>query len=194
MPIFPDLDIDNRKDNPMNLILPGYETLWRVVLRCYLELTSRQHGSQDEWQRIVQAFADRPTPETLGMDKTGLTAKRLAREALRLYPPTRRVYREYQDGEGQTPERWVQLETANQMGKIEIVDFMPFGTKPFMCPAKRSLSGKLPFGYAMVALLVGVLVKETRDMWEVQSPLPAKEIPLATGREDYADLLLSRVF
>ena len=43
MVLFPDWD-KSSKENPLNLILPGYETLWRVVLRCFIEVTARSHG------------------------------------------------------------------------------------------------------------------------------------------------------
>jgi hypothetical protein len=36
---------DENEGNPFNMILPGYETMWRVVMRCFLELSSSRHPS-----------------------------------------------------------------------------------------------------------------------------------------------------
>lgn len=40
--------------NPLNSILPGYETLWRVVLRCLVEVAFRGHGKSKEWQHVLE--------------------------------------------------------------------------------------------------------------------------------------------
>ena len=46
------------KTNVMNVILPGYETLWRVVLRCFIEVGFRGHGGGEGWQNSLGAFVD----------------------------------------------------------------------------------------------------------------------------------------
>jgi hypothetical protein len=47
-------------DNPLNLIIPAFETTWRVVLQLFLEI---EHGaaSQREWQSCMIEFSRTPT-------------------------------------------------------------------------------------------------------------------------------------
>lgn len=92
--IFPDFDVDNSFDNPMSLILPGYETLWRVVLRCFLELTARSHANREQWQRLLQAFATDPTVAQLDKndDSSGLSAAVVAQEGMSLHRKASAVY------------------------------------------------------------------------------------------------------
>lgn len=36
--------LPNARQNPLNLVLLAYETLWRVALFCFIEVTFRQGG------------------------------------------------------------------------------------------------------------------------------------------------------
>ena len=219
--LFPRFDINDSLSNPMNLILPGYETLWRVVIRCFLELVARDHSDSAAWQQVAQRFATDPTATQLdfkGIDGTEVSAAFIAQEALRLYPPTRRVNRQYQDQEGTTydvsadietchrdtatwgqdamefnPTRWSLFREAGNLDQVLKSCFMPFGNKPFMCPAKRKKEGRLPFGVAMIAMLVGKLTTEVDGVWKVDGELPKDGVPLNSNREAYHDLLLVRI-
>lgn len=95
--IFGPWDDANRK-NPFNKILPGYKTMRRVVLRCFLELSSSRHPSADTetWKERLASFIANPTKEQLqkGKNDAGLTAEHVSSEILRLYLPTRHVVRE----------------------------------------------------------------------------------------------------
>ena len=98
--VFEDWDESDSVTNPMNFLLPGYETLWRIVLRCFLELNFRGHSDAPHWQAVLKSFADQPTPTQLdsaSADASGVCARDIVQEALRLYPPTRRIYRDYID-------------------------------------------------------------------------------------------------
>ncbi|THZ70960.1 hypothetical protein D6C88_07527 [Aureobasidium pullulans] len=165
--VFPDWDETDSKKNPCNLILPGYETMWPA---------------------------------------------HIAKEALRLYPPTRRIYREYHDAAGQKtnvsadieamqrdpviwgdhpklflPDRWIDIAEGYDHG------FMPFGAKPFNCPAKRWKNVPMPFGISMIALLVGALIEATQGKWTIHGNFPDKTHPLDTDREAYGDATLQRL-
>lgn len=134
--------------NPMNFILPAYESMWRVVLHCFLEVRERSHRAHDpetrsRWLRLLQDFLRHPTHDQLKarfqpprrldqkdayissqIERTGNsepskhqtpnarglggfqssnvengtsdeTALAIVKEALRLYSPTKRIYRQY---------------------------------------------------------------------------------------------------
>lgn len=68
---FPDWAAD---DNPFNLILPGYETIWRVVLRCFVEVTSRSHSAAPEWKQFLFEFLHNPTRDQLDKQMYGISA------------------------------------------------------------------------------------------------------------------------
>jgi hypothetical protein len=42
--------------NPMNLLLPAYETMWRVVLRCLLEVHYRNKDRSDDWIQVLKTY------------------------------------------------------------------------------------------------------------------------------------------
>ncbi|KAI4243480.1 MAG: hypothetical protein L6R40_003482 [Gallowayella cf. fulva] len=186
------------RDNPLNLVLPAYETLWRVVVRCFLEVKFRP-SANPEWQLLLRSFIERPTKQefhhptkarptypsteiagavrvprasTVGGSTTEMSAACLVNEALRLYPPTKRIYRNLElelyggpkalavdieqchrlervwgaDQQDFRPERWQSASRAMNGA------FMPFGGGIFECPAKAR------FGPIMIGLLVAALV------------------------------------
>lgn len=57
--IFPEVG-SNARQNPLNLILPAYETLWRVALFCFIEVTFR-YGARAEWKQVLNDFLADPT-------------------------------------------------------------------------------------------------------------------------------------
>ncbi|KAH0144510.1 hypothetical protein KCU67_g13046, partial [Aureobasidium melanogenum] len=214
--VFPDWNEENSNDNPCNLILPGYETMWRVVLRCFVEIKARNHIQANYWSLILREFLKEPTRQKLEAQHASIFALRVAaihvaKEALRLYPPTRRIYREHRDASDQKnnvsadieamqrdpniwerrpdifrPERWVGKQDGYDEG------YMPFGASPFNCPAKRWRNVPMPFGLSMIALLVGTLIEATDAKWEVHGDFPDKNWPLDTDREAYGAAVLQK--
>jgi hypothetical protein len=92
--ILPNHDAGIPRRNPLNIILPAYETLWRVVLRCLIETLWRQSSMSSLWIQCFRDFAENgyrfhSDPENDG----SCAAADLVNETLRLYPPTKRVYR-----------------------------------------------------------------------------------------------------
>lgn len=82
------------EDNPLNILIPAYETLWRVVGHTILEVyRAPSHGG------IFDVFFEYPTDYNFDMEnRTGQLAERpspnaMITEVLRLYPPTRRISR-----------------------------------------------------------------------------------------------------
>lgn len=202
------------RDNPLNLILPSFETLWRVVLRAFIEVRFTTGLNRPEWRDALIAFAKSPTNQQFE------SAKNIVNESLRLYTPTRRVHRAWSDGSSSPnssepnsyqiladleachlntviwgsdaktfrPDRWVNP-TAQQKKA-----FMPFGRGKFECPAKPV------FGPRMIGVLVGALLVELDGPdeevdWKLEftsgKTLEAG-VRLDTNRDAYGDLKLVR--
>lgn len=58
--IFPDSNFSDPEKNPLNLILPGFETLWRVVFMLFLEITFTTGRTHPEWADMLITFANNP--------------------------------------------------------------------------------------------------------------------------------------
>ncbi|PWY71793.1 hypothetical protein BO94DRAFT_608432 [Aspergillus sclerotioniger CBS 115572] len=211
---FPAYDFMQGTDNPLNFILPGYETTWRVVIRLFLEI--RRARNQD-WIDTMALYALEPTKINF-LDKTrgGVSVENLVMEALRLYPPTRRIHRTFHfDNEKKStvdevsysadieachlskkiwgrdalefnPLRWAHV--TNEQSDA----FMPFGAAPFECPAKRV------FGPRIIAIVASMMVGEVeeRGTWRLvgrdkqSADEYVKGVRLDNDRGAYDDLFL----
>ncbi|PQE29416.1 Cytochrome P450 protein [Rutstroemia sp. NJR-2017a WRK4] len=200
---------EDENDNPLNILLPTYETLWRVVLRCFLEVSFRNTSEITGWQGLFEEFLKNPTPKQFS-ERTGrCSVQDIVKEALRLYPPTRRIYRQQEmydseiaidveylqrmeevwgaDGKNFKPERWGVLEAAGNARYKRA--WMPFGKGNFQCPA-----GKL--APMMIGVLVGILIESFGGgewvlggrEWSVLN-----EEPLENGREAMEGLTIRKV-
>ncbi|KAK2739954.1 hypothetical protein FQN57_006273 [Myotisia sp. PD_48] len=136
------------------------------------------------WRKTLVAFFDNPTKEQFELqvsttdENQAISAKFIINEALRLYPPTRRVHRAVRDPKTEMtifyaadidachrdlevwgpdalnflPGRWVAIH-----GRAK--SFFPFGSGEFTCPAKAV------FGLRIIAILVGALIQRYGDGW-----------------------------
>jgi hypothetical protein len=94
----PDASVPKR--TPMNLILPAYETMWRVVMRTFLEIRHRDAELGPDWSRTMEEYLEtlkdpdcmRQRPLWIS-SSNGVKPMDIVKEGLRLYPPTRRVHR-----------------------------------------------------------------------------------------------------
>lgn len=205
------------RENPLNLILPAYETMWRVVLRCFLEVACRPHHDQTTpvFRPILASFLADPSRARFGSttapEAGGLSAAFIVDEALRLYPPTRRIYRQQRDAalgpsllaadiehlhrdprtwgdqsSSFSPSRWIDLTDHRRRA------FLPFGSKPFTCPAKGDA------GPRMIGVLVAALLAVFGPEWECGAERPEDVVPrseaLAAGRDCYGSLVLRGPF
>ncbi|KAI9769118.1 MAG: hypothetical protein M1840_004469 [Geoglossum simile] len=206
--LFPDAE-QTPRGNPLNLILPAYETLWRVVLRCFMEVTFRSgDGDRREWRQLFSTFLSHPTKATFEMTTSGVSVSMVVTEALRLYPPTRRIYRLLRREFGVRPEvvaadieylhrdssiwgddslcfkpsRWIECPRDS---------FMPFGWKPLVCPAKDEI------GPMMIGILVAAMVVRIPGELSWQAIRKEDEIdwhnPLRQDRDSYMTLKLCNV-
>ncbi|KXG52869.1 Cytochrome P450 [Penicillium griseofulvum] len=183
--IFPATQGLNPQNNPLNMILPGFETMWRIAICMFIEIGYATGFQHPEWRTQLAAFARTPS-KAVFVQKVGIdnvSVEQLVNEALRLYPPTKRVYRAFQyygssvpeveatDIEGShkaaqiwgakamffDPRRW------DALTKTQKHAFRPFGNKPFVCPAHSV------FGPRIIGLIVGVLFVELGEEWTLKS-------------------------
>ncbi|OJJ44010.1 hypothetical protein ASPZODRAFT_27817 [Penicilliopsis zonata CBS 506.65] len=92
--VFPEHDFSNRQLNPLNKIIPGFETLWRIVLMTFLEVGFKAGRQHPEWREALVAFAKIPGKVQFETAEP-VSVQFLVNEALRLHPPTKRIYRAY---------------------------------------------------------------------------------------------------
>jgi hypothetical protein len=88
------------RQNPMNWLLPAYETMWRVVMRCLLEVKYRGTQGGPDWERTIQQWIHTPQKNPWkARGEAGVTPLEVIKEALLLYPPVSRIHRETEEGE-----------------------------------------------------------------------------------------------
>lgn len=172
--LLPGIAVNSPRDSPLNLILPAFETLWRIVFRCFIEVQFRSNDDFELNKNLLQDYLNRPTSETFSkVDTRDISVSHIVNEALRLYPPTKRVYRHIQTKSGAKPDviavdieaihhdtkiwgadattfrpsRW----RKREMSKSMISAFFPFGMKPLVCPARKV------FGPRIIGLFVASL-------------------------------------
>ncbi|KAI1464356.1 uncharacterized protein F4812DRAFT_467992 [Daldinia caldariorum] len=155
-------------DNPLNIIIPAYETMWRVVLLTYITAGFRDvdQDTADQFRQVVQGVPE--CFERGSSDNVATMAMNFSKEGLRLYPPTRRIYRDF-DGEQQTadilqchrdpaiwrdperfrPGRFAPGEFTADMKRA----YLPFSIEPHKCPAADR------FAPHVIVILVVILAK-----------------------------------
>ncbi|KAH8431406.1 uncharacterized protein LDX57_009068 [Aspergillus melleus] len=179
--VFPGHDLTCPRQSPLNFILSAFETLWRIVLMTFIEVGFKTGQHHPEWREALIAFAQSPTTKDFETANP-ISAGFLVKEALRLYPPTKRIYRAHKsaaskehtivaadieachidptiwgpDAKAYNPSRWTRL-TKEQKDA-----FIPFGSAPFICPAKAV------FGPRIIGLLVGVLFSQLQGDWRLE--------------------------
>ncbi|KAI4099745.1 MAG: hypothetical protein L6R37_005814 [Teloschistes peruensis] len=201
------LHSDRPRHNPLNTLLPVYETLWRVVTHCIIEVIFRP-SARPEWLPLLEDFLGDPTRANFwkrspGTD--GVSMEFLVKEALRLYPPTRRIYRQmHMSSKDKSELVAADIETCQRLQSIWGSEshryqparwnsvtptmekaYMPFGGSPYKCPASGS------FGPRMIAVLVAAFASklsvsewrlEFQDESGVRSGVLDDEMKLETDR------------
>jgi hypothetical protein len=90
-----------REHNPLNYILPAYETMWRVVMRSFIEVQLRSAADSSVWRIVLAKYLEKLKdpgcmPEAFKEPLDGnIRPIDIAKEGLRLYPPSCHVHREY---------------------------------------------------------------------------------------------------
>ena len=182
--MIPRWDCDDRRENPLNLILPAYETLSRVVLLGFLQVTFVK-GVHPGLRSILAQFLANPTVAAKdkiahGAEEPEVCVGHIVAEALRLYPSVKRVYRQFrmdtkagpedvaadvescqrnktiwgEDADRYDPSRW------NDSSDEAKDSYIAFGVKPFLCPAKPV------FSPMMIGILVAAFAGQlSSDKW-----------------------------
>jgi hypothetical protein len=90
--------------NPLNVLLSAYETMWRVVIRGFLEIRYRKAADKMSWCKIMPDYLGKlESPISMQNDafhnttESGVRPIDIVKETLRLYPPTRCVHRNFDD-------------------------------------------------------------------------------------------------
>ncbi|KAK3321500.1 hypothetical protein B0T19DRAFT_404024 [Cercophora scortea] len=145
-------------EEALGLIMPQYETLWRVVL---LTFVTAFHRSQGERRQEITRRAE-GVPGCLGDSEKEKSALGLAKEGLRLFPSNKRIYRtgsEPADLERchRRAEIWgadaleFRPERFDSLTDLQKQAYFPFSIGQHKCPAYAG------FGDRMVTMLVVVL-------------------------------------
>ncbi|KAJ5678499.1 uncharacterized protein N7477_004132 [Penicillium maclennaniae] len=213
--------------NMLNILIPSFETMWRVVLRGFLQVRFSVSAGR-QWCSVLAGFAKsrtqgqfelHPGSKFVSADEgikflpkdftwTSPSAEEVVKEVLRLYPPTRRIFRAYhwvEDSQSSNvrnrgteklplnieqragdyhregrireeviaadveachldPGIWgIDAETFDPFRWRQVTDeqseaFMPFGGRPFWCPAQKV------FGPRMIGFLMGTLITALDDI------------------------------
>ncbi|KAF2465148.1 uncharacterized protein BDR25DRAFT_328768 [Lindgomyces ingoldianus] len=194
----------DRKGNPMNFLLPAYETMWRVVMRCLLEIRYRGAENGQAWSRILRDYIDNLQDSGVvstfrSPGQNGTSALDIVKEALRLYPPSRRIHREFDSGAqridiekihrskllGQDdplvfrPERWQSIGAEFRPPQVAVDDEVAktrlreleeeLGFMPFAFRCPAGKGETRGFGWKMIALLVGVISDGLDSDWELKN-------------------------
>ncbi|KAL9132168.1 MAG: hypothetical protein Q9217_000102 [Psora testacea] len=181
--LLPNINLQHPMDNPLNFILPAYETMWRAVFFGLIEVVFKSTPTS-RWVGKLQDYLAKPSKkcfEEVGEDGPSIVSvSHIVNEILRCYPPTKRVYRKLhmtdktepeivaadieachldqttwgEDASGFRPDRWKNIHPEAQAA------FMPFGGSPFVCPAKQD------FGPRMIGLLIASFAAQVqREEW-----------------------------
>ncbi|KAI1652774.1 hypothetical protein F4813DRAFT_400568 [Daldinia decipiens] len=176
--ILPDKFPCSAKDHPLNIIIPAYETMWRVVLLTFISAGFRNVDQEtaDQFRKVIERG-----PECFKGSKSKdirTMAVNFAKEGLRLYPPTKRVYRAVLTGPRSPPfitydEKIADIEKCHRDPNIwtnpeqfrpsrflpeEFTDnmkeaYLPFSLAPHRCPAADT------FAPHAIIILVVVLAR-----------------------------------
>ncbi|RAL08921.1 uncharacterized protein BO97DRAFT_459915 [Aspergillus homomorphus CBS 101889] len=210
--IFPEYDITDPRKNPLCWILPGFETAWRINLRMLLELQFNAGNDRPKWRETMIAFMRKPTKAQFEDRQTSeVSAKDLVAEALRLYPPTKRIYRAFEweeDGDTKLDTFAADVEECHLSNEIWGLDalrynplrwktltdaqkeaYLPFGGAPYECPAKAV------FGPRMIGLVVGATLEamQRKGSWRSSGMDMFRGERLMNDRASYEEMYLRLV-
>ena len=113
--LVPNCSFNPPSSNPLNLIVPAYDSIWRIALLGAVEClrarpsagsnTNLEQQPAPVYRAPLVRFLEDPAISQDNKDTCGITAFDIGRETLRLYPSSRRVYRDFQLSGGRSGDR-----------------------------------------------------------------------------------------
>ena len=184
-------DFDEKISNPLNIIVPGWETMWRVVFYSLLELLRRPELLAELRQQLIE--------HSISYRQCHLL-QRILKETLRLYPPTKNIYRANVNTGEDVCISVQQIHRDTAVWGADALQFRPdrFSAKlteqqeksylPFSisCPARHG------FAYDFAGALVATILKHCPTL-SLTEKLPPCEL-LDVTRDSYKDLLVFNVW
>ena len=183
-------EFDEKIHNPLNIIVPGWETMWRVVFYSLLELL-RHRELLDE----LRIQLNNPSVSY----KNCQLLERIIKEILRLYPPTKNIYRY---NEKTNENVCIQVQAIHRNEKIwgaNALEFYPDRFKqkltdkqkdaylPFSisCPARHG------FAYAFAGAIIAEILKQYPNLIvSNNSSTVLTDTLLDMSRDSYKELLV----
>lgn len=194
-------DDDEREDNgdpsnPLNLIIPAFESPWRAIFYTLLAILQKPPDHCSDLMTLRECVPSSPPTNA---------AISIARESLRLYPPVRRIRREYQvDVEhiqrntkywGNSALRFDASRWLDEQGEIlHSPAWLPFADGSMKCPsANRGYSERL------ILTIVGEMLRQffpagIQPRWRLEGKewdeSARRGEVLRSGREQYVGVKL----
>ncbi|KAH8888099.1 hypothetical protein GQ53DRAFT_872331 [Thozetella sp. PMI_491] len=187
-------DVAMPPEMALGIILPAFETLWRVVLLTFVTAFHRQYNHSIE-ERL------KDIPACLGDSSSEKESLKVAKEGLRLYPSTKRVYRtdstSFRELNVAADVEWCHRsdeiwgpdslsfrpDRFDHLSALQKNSYFPFGLQPHVCPAVGG------FGERLITMLVAALGQElSHTVGSIRfndADLDGRaQLPLPTGRGD----------
>ncbi|KAI0877175.1 cytochrome P450 [Hypoxylon argillaceum] len=130
---------------PLDLIMPAYETLWRVVLLTFVSMAGKnvdpttEAELQEALHSVPHCFCQKNDAE--------MRALAIAKEGLRLYPPTKRIYRATSTIDGESGVVAADVEACHRNGLVWGTDALQFKPRRFHnWPREEARRSYFPFG------------------------------------------------
>ncbi|CAF3354837.1 unnamed protein product [Rotaria sp. Silwood1] len=182
-------DFDEKISNPLNIIIPGWETMWRVVFYSLLELL-RQPKLLSELRLQLNNHSK--------SYRNCLLLKWILKETLRLYPPTKNIYRTNVKTGQNVCISVLKIHRDKNVWGFDALDFNPYRfnkeltaqqEKSYL-PFSISCPARFSFAYTFAGAIVAEILKycSTFNVAEESTPLPSDQL-LDLARNSYNDLL-----
>ena len=209
--VLPEMKWSSPHDNPLNLIIPAYEALWRVVLSGFLQVNFIK-GAAPTLRPVLAQFLAKPTVTAMRQPEPHrqtsiVSVDNIVSETLRLHPSVKRVYRRFDMENRPGPEDVAaDIETCQRSEALWGADalrfipsrwtnasdearkyYMAFGAPPFVCPAKAE------FGPMIIGILVAAFVDHlSSEHWQLKSSSKAAQRDLDKALNGEGPLLSDR--
>ncbi|CAF2309437.1 unnamed protein product [Rotaria sp. Silwood2] len=182
-------DFDEKISNPLNIIIPGWETMWRLVFYSLLELL-RQPKLLCELRLQLNNYSK--------SYRDCLLLTWILKETLRLYPPTKNIYRTNLKTGQHVCINVLLIHRDKNVWGSDVLDFNPYRFKEKLTaeqeksylPFSISCPARFNFAYTFAGAIVAKILEycPTFSITEEAAPLPNDQL-LDLARDSYNDLV-----